>query len=180
MEVLDQYQIAGRVDDGEQHSLAVWRDGQARRLVCVEAADRPGLPRRHIRRAQFQHVPTRRVGSNDVEAFVAERQVRAGKSHTVDEGLFPSAGERPRVQRGSPAAEALPLNIDAYMGGQYNVDGTGPAPMTTVAFVAPGFFEVMGTPVIAGREFTFLDVETTERIAVVNEPFARAHGEPRP
>jgi putative ABC transport system permease protein len=74
--------------------------------------------------------------------------------------------------------EALPLNIDAYMVGHFNVDGTGPAPMTTVAFVAPGFFEVMGTPVIAGREFTFQDVETTERIAVVNEPFARAHGEP--
>jgi putative ABC transport system permease protein len=50
--------------------------------------------------------------------------------------------------------------------------------MATVAFVAPGFFEVMGTPVIAGREFTFQDLETTERIAVVNEQFARAHGEP--
>ena len=74
--------------------------------------------------------------------------------------------------------EALPLNIDAFMGGHYNVDGTGPAPMATVAFVAPGFFEVMGTPVIAGREFTFQDLETTERIAVVNERFARAHGDP--
>jgi putative ABC transport system permease protein len=74
--------------------------------------------------------------------------------------------------------EALPLNIDAFMGGHYNVDGTGPAPMSTVAFVAPGFFEVMGTPVIAGREFTFEDLETTEPIAVVNEEFARAHGEP--
>ncbi len=74
--------------------------------------------------------------------------------------------------------EALPLNIDAFMGGHFNVDGTGPAPMATVAFVAPGFFEVMGTPVIVGREFTFQDLETTEPIAVVNEPFARAHGEP--
>ena len=74
--------------------------------------------------------------------------------------------------------EALPLNIDAFMGGHYNVDGSGPAPMATVAFVAPGFFEVMGTPVIAGREFTFQDLETTERIAVVNDQFARAHGEP--
>ena len=74
--------------------------------------------------------------------------------------------------------EALPLNIDAFMGGHYNVDGAGPAPMATVAFVAPGFFEVMGTPVIAGREFTFQDLETTEPIAVVNDRFARAHGEP--
>ena len=74
--------------------------------------------------------------------------------------------------------EALPLNIDAFMGGHFNVDGTGAAPMATVALVAPGFFEVMGTPVIAGREFTFQDLETTERLAVVNEPFARAHGEP--
>jgi hypothetical protein len=74
--------------------------------------------------------------------------------------------------------QALPLNIDAFMGGHYNVDGTGPAPMATVAFVAPGFFEVMGTPVIAGREFTFQDLETTERIAVVNDRFARAHGDP--
>ena len=74
--------------------------------------------------------------------------------------------------------EALPLNIDAFMGGHYNVDGSGPAPMSTVAFVAPRFFEVMGTPVIAGREFTFQDLETTEPIAVVNDQFARAHGEP--
>ena len=74
--------------------------------------------------------------------------------------------------------EALPLNIDAFMGGHYNVDGSGPAPMSTVAFVAPRFFEVMGTPVIAGREFTFQDLETTEPIAVVNDQFARAHGDP--
>jgi putative ABC transport system permease protein len=64
------------------------------------------------------------------------------------------------------------------MAGHFNVDGTGSAAAATVAFVAPGFFEVMGTPVIAGREFTVQDLETTERIAVVNEQFARAHGEP--
>lgn len=40
--------------------------------------------------------------------------------------------------------------------------------------VSPGFFEAMGIPVIAGREFDASDTYDSARVAVVNETFARA------
>ena len=39
--------------------------------------------------------------------------------------------------------------------------------------VAPGYFATLGTPVVAGREFSDSDTETSPKVAVVNESFAR-------
>ncbi len=39
--------------------------------------------------------------------------------------------------------------------------------------VAPGYFRVLGIPVLAGREFTSADAQGAPRVAVVNEAFAR-------
>jgi len=40
-------------------------------------------------------------------------------------------------------------------------------------FVAPGYFEGMGTRLIAGRNLTWRDIETRSRVAVISENFAR-------
>jgi predicted permease len=47
------------------------------------------------------------------------------------------------------------------------------APTRRYTFVSPGFFEAMGTRVIAGREVTWGDMETGGRVAVISEDFAR-------
>ena len=59
----------------------------------------------------------------------------------------------------------------------YEVEGqtpaAGPAAATRIKFVSPGYFEAMGTRMIAGREVTWSDIETGGRVVVVSEDFAR-------
>ena len=40
-------------------------------------------------------------------------------------------------------------------------------------FVSPGYFEAMGTRIIAGRDMTWSDIETGGRVALISEDFAR-------
>jgi predicted permease len=47
------------------------------------------------------------------------------------------------------------------------------APPYRTKFVSPGYFEAMGTRLIAGREVTWSDIEAGGRVAVVSEDFAR-------
>ena len=49
----------------------------------------------------------------------------------------------------------------------------GAAPLTRIKFVSPGYFEAMGTRLIAGRDVTWSDIETGGRVVVVSEGFAR-------
>jgi predicted permease len=51
----------------------------------------------------------------------------------------------------------------------------GPDTNTSAAFngVTPGFFQTMGIPVLAGREFTRADTATGPKVAVVNQVFAK-------
>jgi predicted permease len=48
-----------------------------------------------------------------------------------------------------------------------------PQPGRKWRFVSPGYFEAMGTRMIAGRDVTWNDIETGGRVAVVSEKFAR-------
>ena len=43
-------------------------------------------------------------------------------------------------------------------------------------FVSPGYFETMGTQIIAGRDMTWADIETGGRVVVISEEFARELG----
>jgi predicted permease len=46
-------------------------------------------------------------------------------------------------------------------------------------FVAPGFFKTLGTPLLAGRDFTWSDLYNMVPVAIVSEKFARANwGDP--
>ena len=47
------------------------------------------------------------------------------------------------------------------------------APPYRTKFVSPGYFEAMGTRLLAGREMTWSDLEAGGRVAVVSEAFAR-------
>ena len=46
-------------------------------------------------------------------------------------------------------------------------------PLRQIRKIAPGFFKTMGTRVIAGREFTWIDLYEKRRVAIVSENMAR-------
>ncbi len=81
----------------------------------------------------------------------------------------------PGVQSAS-AAQVLPaagilwdrnVRVDGYAFGPDESEKAG------FNVIAPGYFATLGTPLLAGREFTDADSETAPKVAVVNETFAR-------
>lgn len=52
-------------------------------------------------------------------------------------------------------------------------EGTGPQVIRWFRFVAPGFFHTIGTPLVAGRDFTSTDVEDHRPVALISENLAR-------
>jgi predicted permease len=80
---------------------------------------------------------------------------------------------------------ALPMEGTAFLGrAAIVIEGQTPAPGVVppsrgFKFVSPGYFEALGTRIIAGREITWSDIETGGRVVVISESFARElAGEP--
>jgi predicted permease len=71
----------------------------------------------------------------------------------------------------------VPLALN-YSSTSVYVEGQPPErglnlPTAMTATLSPGYFETMGTPVVAGREFTEQDKNDTENVVIVNEAFVR-------
>lgn len=75
-------------------------------------------------------------------------------------------------------ASSTPLHYDISTTGIYP-EGTVDFKKTHSSFgasyfdVSPGYLAAAGTPLLAGREFSWSDSEKTPRVAIVNETFAR-------
>ena len=72
-----------------------------------------------------------------------------------------------------PIEYAGARNTDGYV-----IEGAPDAaadgrPQALYKYVSPGYFDAMGTRMIAGREMTWSDIETGGRVAVISEAFAR-------
>ena len=52
-------------------------------------------------------------------------------------------------------------------------DGRGAPPNRQVKVIAPGSFDTFGTPIVAGRDFTWTDLEQMRDVAIVSESLAR-------
>jgi predicted permease len=50
---------------------------------------------------------------------------------------------------------------------------TGEIPLHRFRFVAPGFFQTLGTPLVAGRDFTWSDIYNKVPLAIISEKLAR-------
>ncbi len=78
------------------------------------------------------------------------------------------------------AASRVPLFSGTNWGSNVSVQGFEKGPDTDAdsrfSDVSPGYFKVMGTPLLAGREFTEADVLGTSGVAIVNETFAKKFG----
>ena len=77
----------------------------------------------------------------------------------------------------SVAATTVPLLADNSQRPNVLVQGFEAAPDTDMrasfASVGPGYFQTMGIPIVAGREFSRADGPMTPHVAIVNEAFTR-------
>ena len=75
-------------------------------------------------------------------------------------------------------SNTIPLNMDqlhsrVYLDTDTDLRPTKAAAPTLEYAVSPGYFEAAGTPLLAGRSFTWHDDQGVGRVAVVNREFAR-------
>jgi putative ABC transport system permease protein len=88
--------------------------------------------------------------------------------------------ELPGVEQAGAAAR-LPLRGGAIGGGSsFQIAGANipipQRPRAGVNTVSPGYFQTMGTPLLDGREFSYVeDRPSGQRVAIVNEAFTRAY-----
>jgi predicted permease len=102
--------------------------------------------------------------------------------YTVEEGtaFYERVLERVRRLPGvesATLARRIPLGFEGTSSSSLTVEGHTPAgnePMF-VGFnnIGPDYFRTLGTPMVAGREFTDGDVTGAPRVAVINETMAR-------
>ena len=81
-------------------------------------------------------------------------------------------------------ATALPLELEHHNGNPISVEGKTPVgqipPNRTVKSISPGLFAALGTRLLAGRDFTWDDLISKRRVAIVSENMARDYwSEPR-
>ncbi len=69
----------------------------------------------------------------------------------------------------------LSMNINndgVHVEGQPEQKG-GNVPMAMTSRATPGFIQALGTPLLQGRDFTAQEAEAKQRVAIINETFAR-------
>ena len=81
-------------------------------------------------------------------------------------------------------ATALPLEFEYRNGNPVAVDGKTPVgrfpPNRMIKNISPGLFAALGTRLVAGRDFTWADVQSQRRVAIISKNIAREYwDEPR-
>lgn len=81
-------------------------------------------------------------------------------------------------------ATALPLEFEYRNGNPVSVEGKTPVgrmpPNRMIKRISPGLFAVLGTQLIAGRDFTWADLLSQRRVAIISKNIAREYwDEPR-
>jgi predicted permease len=105
----------------------------------------------------------------------------AGYDRARSETLFRAVVEDLRALPGvsSVTLAVAPVLSDAMIGFGIGVEGYSPAPgespNAVANAVAPGYFGVVGTPLVRGRDFSDTDTASTRRVAIVSESFVRKY-----
>jgi len=80
--------------------------------------------------------------------------------------------------RSVSSTQFLPLLAKGFLGGRQSLDGRRASQSSMVVPVMPDYFRTMGTPILAGREFTAADLQSAAERVIVNDVFAREFGGP--
>ena len=86
-------------------------------------------------------------------------------------------GRLPAV-RAASTTQFLPLDAKGFVGGRYALDGRKASVNSMSVPVMQDYFRVMGSRLLAGREFTEADIRGNATLAIVNDVFAREFGQP--
>lgn len=132
-----------------------------RSLVRQQAAD-PGFDRRGLTAAQILLPASRYPESAQVADFYARALENLKRDTNVESGAL---------------AQTIPLTGDnAYI--ETRVEGRTDPNQDSISgnmVVSPDYFRTMRIPMVAGREFSDQDHAAAQRVAIVNETFARRH-----
>lgn len=116
-------------------------------------------------------VQTFGIGIRDAQVKDPERVVR------IEEEIL-------RKIEAIPGVSSVGLSINVPMDGNRwgnpvfakdRVFAQGEVPPGRMGLVAPGFFKTLGTPLVAGRDFTWIDIYNKVPVAIVSENFAREY-----
>ncbi len=116
-----------------------------------------------------EQLQTFRINIPDTDAKNPERVVR------MQEEIL-------RKIEAVPGVSSVGLSMSAPMDGNGWEDtvfvrdrkySAGEIPLHRFRFVAPGFFKTLGTPLVAGRDFSWVDIYNKVPVAVISEKMAR-------
>ena len=99
----------------------------------------------------------------------------AAQSNAVRQRILDSTAALPGVR--SVAATSDPELAGNGVSGDIEIAGYTPKEDedmdAELPFITPGYFSTLGIPLLAGRDFTSADAANTQKVAIVNEAFAR-------
>lgn len=76
-------------------------------------------------------------------------------------------------------SDTVPLNFGLSPWHQLTIEGYTPAPGENMnvhrALVPPGYFDLLGIPILEGRDFTLADDAKAPRVIIINETFVRRY-----
>jgi putative ABC transport system permease protein len=109
------------------------------------------------------------------------RYEEKGKQAAFFEQVLERAAHLPGVQSAS-ATSSLPLTGEFSMIGFPSIEGRAPMKPgkdqpTPIGVISPDYFRTLSIPLLTGRPFNEFDKEQAERVAIINESFARRHFE---
>lgn len=122
----------------------------------------------------FQNLITQDPGFRTADLFQAELTAPPGLSGMKDTGRYQRA-LLDEIQS-IPGIEAVSTTTSFVINGGVwglGVDAGAVRDEGRFIWVSPGYFRMLGTPVLAGRDFDRRDTETAPKAAIVNQTFAR-------
>lgn len=98
------------------------------------------------------------------------------KGRAFQQRALETVRQLPGVQSAA-YSNSVPLSIDQSTTSAFAGDNPAPRPADSVSVhyyeVSPGYFEALGTKLLAGRDFTWHDDDHSPRVAIVNAAFGR-------
>jgi predicted permease len=116
-----------------------------------------------------------------VRTWVANQIIREpaqfARAHEILDAIAALPGVEAAAFTSTLPMEGAPFvnNANVVIEGRTLAAGEAP-PSRRMKLVSPGYFEAMGTRIIAGRDLTWADIEAGGRVALISDDFARELG----